>query len=138
MTQSVLGHLPQAIGGQADLLIRARPIDDVIRDPETSVRTAMVLAEIGSIRTYGRSYGLNMTSKYTTYTKLDRRAAVWFVGASSPTAFAPLKFCFPIAGCFQGLGWFDEDAAIDFEATLKKRGLDTVERPASAYSVRIA
>jgi predicted aminopeptidase len=127
-------YVGQAALGQADLLVRARPIDEVIRDPSTPVRTAMVLAEIGSIKTYGRSYGLELTSKYTKYTKLDRRAAVWFVGASSPVRFEPLKWCFPIAGCFQGLGWFDEEDALDFEADLKKQGLDTVERGASAYS----
>jgi predicted aminopeptidase len=127
-------YVAQAALGEADLLVRARPIDEVIRDPKTPLRTAMVLAEIESIRTFGRSYGLNMTSKYTTYTQLPRRAAVWFVGASPPTEFAPLKWCFPIAGCFPGLGWFDEDDAVDFEAELKKKGLDTIERPASAYS----
>lgn len=127
-------YIGQAALGQADLLVRARPIDEVIRDPATPLRTAMVLAEIGSIKKFGRSYGLELTSKYKTYTKLNRRAAVWFVGASPPTQFAPLKWCFPIAGCFQGLGWFDEEDALDFEKELKAKGLDTIERGASAYS----
>ncbi len=60
--------------------------------------------------------------------------AVWFVGASSPTEFAPLKWCFPIAGCFQGLGWFDEEDALAHKAELEAQGLDAIARPAGAYS----
>ena len=127
-------YIGQAAAGQADLLDRARPIDEVIRDPNTPLRTAMVLSEIKAIKAFGKSYGLNIDKKYQTYTQLDRRAAVWFVGASSPVQFKPLKWCFPIVGCFPGLGWFDEEDALAFEATLKAKGLDTNERPAGAYS----
>jgi predicted aminopeptidase len=127
-------YVSQGAAGQLDLLARARPIDDVVRDPNTPLRTAMLLAEIPEIKNYGRSYGLNIHDNYTKYTALHRPAAVWFVNAADPVSFKPIPWCFPIAGCFPGLGWFEEDDAIDFKQRLEAEGYDSQARPASAYS----
>ncbi len=115
-------YVAQAAHGQFDMLARARPLDEVIRDPATPLRTAMLLAEIPEIKNYGRSYGLRIRSNYEKYTVLGRPAAVWFVGAADPVAFKPKPWCFPIAGCFPGHGWFDEDDAIRFEQQLEAEG----------------
>jgi len=127
-------YLAQAAHGQLDLLGKARPIDKVVRDPNTPVRTAMLLAEIPAIKQYGRSYGLTIKRNYSTYSALGRPAAVWFVGAADPVAFKPVRWCFPIVGCFAGLGWFDEDDGVAHKLELDKQGYDTIIRPASAYS----
>ncbi len=127
-------YLAQAAHGQAELLSKARPIDDVIRDPNTPVRTAMLLSSIGEIKDYGRTYGLSIRKNYRHYAALGRPAAVWFVGAADPLAFKPLKWCFPIVGCFAGLGWFDERDAVQHKLELDAKGYDTLVRPASAYS----
>ncbi|MFN0251609.1 MAG: aminopeptidase [Kofleriaceae bacterium] len=127
-------YLAQAGHGQLVLLDRARPIDEVVNDVDTSVRTAMLLAEIPAIKDYGRSYGLEIKRNYNTYSALGRPAAVWFVGAADPVAFKPLKWCFPIVGCFAGLGWFDEDEGVQHKLQLEAKGYDAIVRPASAYS----
>jgi predicted aminopeptidase len=127
-------YLAQAGHGQLVLLDRARPIEEVVSDENTSVRTAMLLAEIPAIKDYGRSYGLEIKRNYNTYSALGRPAAVWFVGAADPVAFKPLKWCFPIVGCFAGLGWFDEDDGVQHKLQLEAQGYDAIVRPASAYS----
>jgi predicted aminopeptidase len=127
-------YLAQASYGQLDLLARARPIEKVVADPNTPLRTAVLLAEIPAIKAYGRSYGLTIKRNYRTYSALGRPAAVWFVGAADPVAFKPLKWCFPIVGCFAGLGWFDEDDGVRHKLELEARGYDAIVRPASAYS----
>ncbi|HEY4182238.1 MAG TPA: aminopeptidase [Kofleriaceae bacterium] len=129
-------YVAQAAHGQLVLLDKARPIDEVVADPDTPLRTAVLLNELGPIKQYGRSYGLRIVRNYKTFSYLGpgRPAAVWFVGGADPLAFKPLKWCFPIAGCFAGLGWFDEDDAVKFKQQLDKRGLDTLIRPAAAYS----
>ena len=127
-------YLAQATNGQIELLARARPIDEVVKDPNTPLRTAMLLAEIPAIKQYGRSYGLKIRRNYNTYSALGRPAAVWFVGAADPVAFKPRRWCFPIVGCFAGLGWFDEDEAVEHKLALEKAGYDALVRPASAYS----
>jgi predicted aminopeptidase len=127
-------YLAQAGHGQLELLGKARPIEDVVRDPNTPLRTAMLLAEIPAIKQYGRSYGLKIKRNYSTYSALGRPAAVWFVGGADPVAFKPLRWCFPIVGCFAGLGWFDEDEAVAQKLALDRQGYDAIVRPASAYS----
>ncbi len=127
-------YLTQAAAGQVELLDKARPIDEVVDDPETTLRTALLLAEIPEIKQYGRSYGLRIKRNYNTYSALGRPAAVWFVGAADPLAFKPRKWCFPIVGCFAGLGWFDEDDGVRHKLELEAMGYDAIVRPASAYS----
>ncbi|MGE0868989.1 MAG: aminopeptidase [Kofleriaceae bacterium] len=127
-------YLAQAGAGQLDLMSRATPIQEVIDDPKTPLRTALMLAEIPAIKDYGRSYGLKVRRNYNTYAALGRPAAVWFVGAADPLAFKPLRWCFPIVGCFAGLGWFDERDAVAHKQELDRKGYDTIARPASAYS----
>jgi predicted aminopeptidase len=127
-------YIQQGAGGQIQLLTQGRPLDEVIRDPQTSLRTAMMLAEIPAIKQYGRSYGLDITSNYNKYVDLHRPATVWFVNSADPLSFAPRPYCFPIVGCFPGLGWFDEDEGLEFEQSLEKQGFDAQIRPASAYS----
>jgi predicted aminopeptidase len=127
-------YLAQATHGQLELLGKARPMDEVVRDPNTPLRVAMMLAEIPEIKQYGRSYGLQIQRNYTTYAALGRPAAVWFVGAADPVAFKPLRWCFPIVGCFAGLGWFDEDEGVAQKVALEAQGYDAIVRPAAAYS----
>ena len=127
-------YLAQAGHGQLDLLGRARSIDEVIRDPDTPARTAMLLAEIPAIKEYGRSYALSVRRNYTRYVAVGRPGVVWFVGAADPLKFKPIKWCFPIAGCFAGLGWFEEEEAIKHKLQLDRLGYDTIARPAAAYS----
>ncbi|HWU90036.1 MAG TPA: aminopeptidase [Kofleriaceae bacterium] len=127
-------YLAQAAHGQLDLLGRARPIPEVVRDPETPARTAMLLAEIPAIKAYGRSYGLSVRRNYTRFVPVGRPGVVWFVGAADPLQFRPRRWCFPIVGCFAGLGWFDEDDAVAHKRQLDKLGYDTIVRPAAAYS----
>ena len=127
-------YLSQAVRGQLDLLHRARPIDEVIADPETPARTKVLLAEIEGIRAFAGRRGLHTGKNYRTYVEVAPGATVWFVGAADPLAFEPLRWCFPIAGCFTGLGWFDEEDAIEHRDQLHRKGYDAMARPAGAYS----
>ena len=130
----MVDYVSQAARGQFDMLAKARPIEKVIADPATPIRTAALLAEIPAIKTYGRRYGLSIKKNYSTYSALNRPAAVWFVGGADPLAFKPRKWCFPIVGCFAGLGWFDEQDAVEFKLKLEAQGYDALVRPAAAYS----
>jgi predicted aminopeptidase len=127
-------YLAQAAYGQLDLLQRARPISEVVADPDVPLRTRMLLSEIPDMKAFGAAHGLYTRHNYERYVELDESAAVWFVGASDPLDFAPRQWCFPIAGCFAGLGWFDVDAAFAQRNDLIARGYDAFARPADAYS----
>jgi predicted aminopeptidase len=127
-------YLAQAAYGQLDLLHRARPLREVIDDPDVDLRTRILLSAIPDIKAFGAAHGLDTRHNYDTYTELDTTAAVWFVGASDPVSFEPRQWCFPIAGCFAGLGWFDIDDAFAQRDQLIAAGFDAFARPADAYS----
>ena len=127
-------YLGQAVYGQLDLLHRARPLEDVIADPDVDLRTRMLLSAVPDIKAFGAAHGLNTRKNYNTFVQLDSSEPVWFVGASDPLSFEARQWCFPIAGCFAGLGWFDVDDAFEQEAQLEHDGYDAFARPADAYS----
>jgi predicted aminopeptidase len=127
-------YLAQAAYGQLDLLHRARPIADVVKDPDVDLRTRTLLSAIPDIKAFGAAHGLDTRHNYDTYVELDSSEAVWFVGAADPLSFEARQWCFPIAGCFAGLGWFDVDDAFAQEADLEREGYDAFARPADAYS----
>ena len=127
-------YLSQAADGQLHLLTSARPVDDVIADESVAPRTRVLLAAIPEIKAYGAGHGLDTRHNYKTFVQLDDDNAVWFVGGSDPLAFKPTNYCFPIVGCFAGLGWFNEDDALADRARLERQGFDAIARPAAAYS----
>jgi predicted aminopeptidase len=127
-------YLAQAGYGQFDLLRRAVPLEDAINDPTLPMPVRELLAEVPGIKAWAKTAGLDVTDNYNTYVDLDRDYAVYFVGAAPPLSLRPRRWCFPIAGCFTGLGWFDEDDAIKHRDELIAAGWDAMARPASAYS----
>lgn len=127
-------YLAQAASGQLRLLSRARPIEDVIADPQTPERTRVLLGEIAGIKAFGARMGLDTSRNYKKYVEVPASGTVWFVGAAPPLSFEARSWCFPIAGCFTGLGWFDEDEALRHRDQLLRDGWDAMARPAGAYS----
>ncbi len=127
-------YLSQAAYGQLDLLSRAQPVEDAMRDPSIPLAVRELLAEIPVIKAFGKQAGLQLTSNYKTYVQLEHDYSVYFVGAAPPLSLESRKWCFPIAGCFTGLGWFDEEDAVAFQQELTAAGWDAMARPASAYS----
>ena len=127
-------YLSQAAAGQLWLLHDARPIDKVVDDPDIPMSTRELLAEIPSIKEFAKKAGLHVTKNYRSFVQLDHDYAVYFVGTADRLSFRPRMWCFPIAGCFAGLGWFDEDDAIEFREQMEAEGYDAYARPASAYS----
>jgi predicted aminopeptidase len=127
-------YLGQAAHGQLDLMARARPIDAVIADPREPHNTRVLLAELDGIKRFGASHGLRIRRNYRHYVEARGVAAVWFVGAADPLSFTARSWCFPIAGCFTGVGWFDLDEALTHRDRLRRDGYDAFARPAAAYS----
>ncbi|HUQ02692.1 MAG TPA: aminopeptidase [Kofleriaceae bacterium] len=127
-------YLSQATSGQLRLLSQARPIEDVIADPETPERTRVLLSEIAGIKAFGARMGLDTSKNYKKYVEVPASGTVWFVGAAPPLSFEARSWCFPIAGCFTGLGWFDEEEALRHRDQLRRDGWDAMARPAGAYS----
>jgi predicted aminopeptidase len=127
-------YASQAAGGQLGILRAARPLTDVIRDPETDPDVQRMLVRVPEVKRFGSIHGLSATKNYARYADLRRPAAVWVVQACAPLSFDVHYWRIPLIGTLPYLGWFDRKAAERHAADLARRGLDVEVRPASAYS----
>lgn len=127
-------YVLQAGIGQAELWSLARPIDQVLRDPDTDERTRLLLEEAQRIMSFAKERGLKGMKNYEQYVELDRGAVVWFLAAAEPLELKAKIWDFPLVGSFPYLGWFDAREARMIRDRLRKRGLDVYTRRVNAYS----
>ena len=124
----------QGIRGQFDLLERARPIPTVLattEDPALKRKLELVLA----IRDYAsRELGLPDNPSYRSYTDLGRRYVIWNVFATPELSLEPRQWCFPVAGCVNYRGYFEEAAARAEASQLGATGDDVYVGGVPAYS----
>jgi predicted aminopeptidase len=128
------GYIIQAGLGQTELWGKARPLGEVLADPDTSERTRVLLVEVPRILSFARQRGLSSKGSYTKYVDLHRRQVVWFMATSQELAFEPLVWNFPIVGSFTYLGWFGRNEARRIGRLLEDEGWDVHIRPSRAYS----
>lgn len=129
-----LDYITQAAVGEDDLLVRARDIDDLVREERVSGRMGRLLSQVATIKRFGEARGLTATRNYTKYVRVDRSVAVWVVSASDPLKFRSKSWSFPLVGSFTYLGWFGRKEADAYGAELRAEGLDVDVRGAGAYS----
>ena len=128
------GYYWQGFRGQLDLLERARPIPAVLastEDPALKRKLERVLA----IREYAsRELALPDNPSYRSYTDLGRRFVLWNIFAAPELSLEPRQWCFPVAGCVNYRGYFDEAAARAEAARLGATGDDVYVGGVPAYS----
>jgi len=124
----------QGINGELDLLSRARPISVVLanaRDPVVRAKLERVVA----IRDFAsRELGLPDNLSYRRYTELERRFVTWNVFATPELSLDALQWCFPIAGCVNYRGYFNEGDARAEAAKLAAKGDDVYIGGVPAFS----
>jgi predicted aminopeptidase len=130
-----LGYLTQAADGQWQLMRARRPIDQLIADPATDPGLRSRLALVSEARDFAsHELGLPDNRSYRSFSDLGRPYAVWNVVATPEFSIAPLRWCFPVAGCVSYRGYFKEREARDFAAGLAARGDDVFVAGVTAYS----
>ena len=103
-----LGYYWQGIRGELDILERAQPIPAVVETTSDAALRQKLERSI-AIRDYAsRELGLPDNRSYRTYADLGRRFVLWNVIATPELSLAPRQWCFPIAGCVNYRGYFEE------------------------------
>ena len=88
-----LDYYVKSFAGQADMLARARPIDEVVATT-TDKRLVERLERTREIRAYASDkLGLPENASYTRYADLGRQFVVWNVVATPPLSLAPRQWC---------------------------------------------
>jgi predicted aminopeptidase len=129
-----LTYITQAAAGQDDLNLRARDIDDLVREKRVDARMRRLLSQVATMKRFGEEHGLKATTNYTKYVRVNRPAVVWVVSASKPLQFKSRRWTFPFVGSFTYLGWFKLSQARAFATELRGDGWDVDVRGAGAYS----
>lgn len=130
-----LAYYAQAVGGQVSLMSRARPVEDLLADPQTpqDLRARLMLAR--EIRGYAvKELGLPDNASYRSYADIGRPYAVWNVVAAPEFSLEPLQSCFPVAGCVSYRGFFAQEDAERYAAGLRAQGNDVYVYGVPAYS----
>ncbi len=132
---TTVGYYAQSVHGQWDILVRSRPIEDVIRQPETTEALKSKLKQVLTMRRFASDVlSLPDNSSYTRYADLGRNYAVWNVFAAPEFSLTPEKWCFPIIGCVVYRGYFKHEDAQRFASRLEQQGKDVFIGGVPAYS----
>jgi predicted aminopeptidase len=124
----------QGASGQMEILSRAKPIDEVINE-STDAALKQRLARVQQIRAFAsRELGLPDNRSYTRYSDLGRPFVVWNVFAAPQLSLKAKQWCFPVAGCVNYRGYFNEQEAKDEAARLEAAGEDVWLSGVPAYS----
>lgn len=132
---SGLGYYWQSVSGHMQMLNAARPVAEVLADPQTPDALKARLALSQRIRNFAATeLKLPDNASYTRYADLSRGAVVWNVMAAPEFSLTLKTWCFPAAGCVGYRGYFNEADARAEAAQLQGEGWEVSVYGVPAYS----
>jgi predicted aminopeptidase len=132
---SNLGYYWQSVSGHLDIMAAARPIDELVQEPQTPEKLRERLQLAQRIRNYASTeLKLPDNASYHRYADLHRSAAIWNVTAAPAYSLELRTWCFPVTGCVGYHGFYDEARAKADAAQLAQEGYETNVYPVTAYS----
>ena len=132
---STLGYYWQSVSGHMEMLNAARPVADLLADPQTPNALKARLELSQRIRNFAATeLKLPDNASYKRYADLRRSAVVWNVVAAPEFSLTLKTWCFPVAGCVGYRGYFSEAEARKLSAELKREGLEVNVYGVPAYS----
>lgn len=132
---SSLRYYQQAVAGQLDLMWSARPVREVIADPDTDPALHQRLEQTQAVRRFARDQlALPVGDAYRDFVALDRPYVVVNVVAVPEFSLQPHQWCYPVVGCQAYRGYFDPQMARAEARTFRDQGFDTLVSGVTAYS----
>ncbi len=130
-----LGYLARGAYEEARLLWNRRPINAVLEQPDLAPAARANLELVLKVRSFASErLGLKVGGAYSSVAQVENRAVTWVVMAAPRDSLVPYTWWFPIVGTVPYRGYFSRDAAVAEAAELEAQGLDTLVRPAVAFS----
>lgn len=125
----------QAAKGQMSLLMGREQIASLLQASDLDEETRRKLQLVLDVREFAaRELLLSAGDSYLSYTPLQQPYVLWNVFAAPEFSTEPVQWCYPIAGCVSYRGYFREEAAQRYVASLSAQGLDVYSGGVDAYS----
>jgi len=129
------GYLARAAYEEGRILWNRKPIDDALARGDLPADIRAKLETVLAVRKFAaEELGLNVGGAYQSIAPVDRSAVVHVLMAAPRDSLEPYTWWFPIVGRVPYRGYFDESDATAEAAALEAQGLDTMVRPAAAFS----
>lgn len=132
-----VGYYAQSIGGHLGVMAQATPLSEAIASANgaNDQRLAQRLALAARIRDFAsRELALPDNGSYRRYANLHRPYVVWSVFATPELSLELHKWCFLVVGCINYRGYYAQEDAQRYAATLRSQGLETYVAGVPAYS----
>jgi predicted aminopeptidase len=130
-----VGYYAQCARGHLEVMRRCRPIDRLLADPNLPAIRRDRLETVKIARQFASTaLALPDNGSYRKFADIERPYVVWNVVAAPEFTLEARQWCFPVAGCVNYRGYFDEQAARDEAAVLAAQGLETDVYGVQAYS----
>lgn len=125
----------QALRGQKEILSKARPIPDLLADPELDPKLRPRLQLVQELRQFAdQELQLPTHQQYDRYTDLKRKYVVWVVFAAPEFSLEPHTWRYPMLGRLAYRGFFTEPPAQALASQLRDQGMDVFVSGVAAYS----
>lgn len=129
------GYIARAAYEEGRILWHRKPIDDALARKDLPEDIRAKLETVLAVRKFAdEQLGLNVGGAYRTVAPVDQGAVIHVVMAAPRDSLEPYTWWFPIVGRVPYRGYFDETDASAEAQELEAKGLDTMVRPAVAFS----
>lgn len=121
--------------GQITLVVKAKPLTEVISHPATPDSVRLKLKFLSKVRAFAmKEIGLADTKNYTTYFDQQGKEVLWVVTACEEFRLKEYSWSFPIIGRVPYKGFFNQDEAIQEARALRALGFDVSIRNPAGWS----
>jgi len=121
--------------GQLNLVIKAKPVEEVIFHPNTPDSVKSKLQFLSKVREFAmQEIGLDDTKNYTTYYDQQGKEVLWVVTACEEFKLKEFTWSFPVVGSVPYKGFFNRAEAVEEAGELKSMGLDVSVRNPGGWS----
>ncbi len=111
--------------GQLTVVLKARPVDEILSDPLYPDSLKVRISLIQEIRQFAfDSLGINYSDNYTTFYNQEDKPLLWVVTGAEPFKLVAREWKFPFLGSFTYKGFFDYEMAVKEKDALLNHGLD--------------
>jgi predicted aminopeptidase len=112
--------------GQISIIYKAKPIEEVYKDPEFPDSLKAKLRLIQEIKQFAfDSLGIKYSENYSTLYDQKDEPVLWTVTACEPFQLKAHEWSFPFIGSFSYKGFFNYESAVAEEKKISAEGYDT-------------